>query len=212
MEACPSGSLSIVGREISAEELVREIEKDVLLFDNSGGGVTFSGGEPLFQPAFLKESLVRCKAKRIHTAIETSGYAAPDIFESVVGDVDLFLFDLKLLDDSDHKKYTGVSNRLVKKNLTTLVRMKRGQDVILRFPVIPGINDTERNVDELVRFSRVLDGIGEIDLLPYHDVSEKYRRLGMEYRMNVHVAPSAEKMNSIMERLERTGLRVRMRG
>jgi pyruvate formate lyase activating enzyme len=202
----------MVGREISAEELAREIEKDVLLFDNSGGGVTFSGGEPLFQPAFLRESLVRCKTKGIHTAIETSGYAAPEIFESVVDNVDLFLFDLKLLDDNDHKKYTGVSNRLVKENLTTLVKRGRGQDVILRFPVIPGINDTGRNVGDLVSFIRALGGIEEIDLLPYHDVSEKYRRLGMEYRMDVHVAPSAEKMRSIKERLELAGLKVKMRG
>ena len=212
VEACPSGALSMAGQEIGAEELVGELEKDLLLYDNSGGGVTFSGGEPLFQPAFLRESLVLCKMRRIHTAIETSGHAAPEIFESLVDHVDLFLFDLKLLVDNDHKKYTGVSNRLIKKNLTTLVRRKRGQDVILRFPVIPGINDTERNIDELTSFIRGLDGIEKIDLLPYHDVSEKYRRLGMEYRMNVHVAPSVEKVNSIKERLERAGLRVRMRG
>jgi pyruvate formate lyase activating enzyme len=212
VEACPSGALSIIGREISAEDLVGEIEKDVLLFDNSGGGVTFSGGEPLFQPDFLRESLVRCKERGIHTAVETSGHAVPDVFKSVVDYVDLFLFDLKIIDDEDHRRYTGISNRAIKENLTTLVRRKRGKNVILRFPVIPGVNDTEKNVGELVSFVRGLDGIGEVDLLPYHDVSEKYRRLGVEYKMSTHLAPSGEKLNRIRERLEEAGLRVKMRG
>jgi len=212
VEACPSGALSIIGREIGTDELIREIEKDVLLFDNSGGGVTFSGGEPLFQPTFLRESLVRCKERRIHTAMETSGHAASATFESIIDYVDLFLFDLKLIDDADHRKYTGISNRLVRENLANLVRRKRGQDVILRFPVIPGINDTEKNIEGFLTLVGGLEGIKEVDLLPYHDVSEKYRRLGMEYRMNTHVAPSEEKLASIKERFEQAGLRVKMRG
>jgi len=211
VEACPSGALSIAGREIEAEELVREIEKDVLLFDNSGGGVTFSGGEPLFQPAFLKELLVLCRNRGIHTALETSGQAPARTFESLIDYVDLFLFDLKLLDNEDHKKYTGVSNSIIKKNLRTLAE-SRGKDVILRFPVITGINDTEKNVEELRSFVRNLRGVREIDLLPYHDVSEKYRRLGLSYKMGAHVAPSAEKLNHIKERLEGIGLRVRVGG
>lgn len=212
VEACPSGALSIAGREINVEELVKEIEKDVLLFDNSGGGVTFSGGEPLFQPAFLKESLIQCRSRGIHTALETSGHAAPETFESIIDYVDLFLFDLKLLNEEEHRKYTGVSNNVIKRNLVTLVTRKRGEDVILRFPVIPGINDTEKNVEEFLNFVHGLDGIREVDLLPYHDVSEKYRRLGLKYRMNVRAAPSEEKLNHIRERLRQTGLRVRMRG
>ena len=211
VEACPSGALSVAGREINPEELVREIEKDVLLFDNSGGGVTFSGGEPLFQPAFLKELLVLCRSRGIHTALETSGQAPAGIFESLLDYVDFFLFDLKLLDDKDHKKYTGVSNNLIKKNLRTLAE-RRGRDVILRFPVITGINDTEKNVEEFQSFARSLRGIGEVDLLPYHDVTEKYRRLGLNYKMNTHAAPSAEKLIYIKERLEEIGLKVKVGG
>jgi pyruvate formate lyase activating enzyme len=211
VEACPSGSLSIAGREIDAEQLVREIEKDVLLFDNSGGGVTFSGGEPLFQPAFLKELLVRCRSRGIHTVLETSGLAPVRTFESIINHVDLFFFDLKLLDDEDHKKYTGVSNSVIKKNLRTLAE-RRGKDVILRFPVITGINDTEKNVEEFQSFARSLRGISEVDLLPYHDVSEKYRRLGLSYRMDAHAAPSVEKLNHIKERLEEIGLKVKIGG
>ena len=211
VEACPSGALSIAGREIYAEELVTEIEKDVLLFDNSGGGVTFSGGEPLFQPAFLKELLVLCRDRGIHTALETSGQAPVRIFESIIDYVDLFLFDLKLLDDEDHKKYTGVPNSVIKRNLRTLAE-RRGRDVILRFPVITGISDTEKNVEEFRSFARSLSGISEVDLLPYHDVSEKYRRLGLSYRMNTRAAPSVKKLNHIKERLEEIGLKVKIGG
>ncbi|HXW94588.1 MAG TPA: glycyl-radical enzyme activating protein [Nitrososphaerales archaeon] len=211
VEACPSGALSIAGREIDAEELVREVEKDVLLFDNSGGGVTFSGGEPLFQPAFLKEVLVLCRERGIHTALETSGQASARTFESIIDSVDLFLFDLKIVDERDHEKYTGVSNRVIKKNLRTLTE-RRGRDVILRFPVITGINDTEKHVEEFQSFARGLRGISEVDLLPYHDVSEKYRRLGLTYRMGAHVAPSAEKLDHIREKLEEIGLKVKIGG
>jgi len=211
VEACPSGALSIAGREIEAEKLVREIERDVLLFDNSGGGVTFSGGEPLFQPAFLKELLVLCRSRGIHTALETSGQASAKTFESLIDYVDLFLFDLKLLDDEDHRKYTGVSNSLIKKNLKTLTE-RRGGDIILRFPVITGVNDTEKNVEEFRSFARTLRGIREVDLLPYHDVSEKYRRLGLSYKMDTRAAPSAEKLNHIKKRLEEVGLKVRVGG
>jgi pyruvate formate lyase activating enzyme len=196
---------------MEADELVREIEKDVLLFDNSGGGVTFSGGEPLFQPSFLKELLVLCRSRGIHTALETSGQAPVRTFESLIDYVDLFLFDLKLLDDNDHKKYTGVSNGLIKKNLRTLAE-RRGRDIILRFPVITGINDTEKNVQEFQRFARSLRGIREVDLLPFHDVSEKYRRLGLSYRMDAHAGPSAEKLNHIKEKLEEIGLKVKVGG
>lgn len=212
VEACPSGALSMAGREVDAEGLVREIEKDVVLFDNSGGGVTFSGGEPLFQPAFLRETLIQCRRRGMHTALETSGHAPPETFESIIDHVDLFLFDLKLIDDEEHRKYTGVSNSLIKRNLIALVTRERGQDVILRFPVIAGVNDTEKNIEGLLSFVRGLDGINEVDLLPYHDVSEKYRRLGLVYQMNGHAAPSEEKLGHIRERLEQAGLLVKIRG
>jgi len=182
-----------------------------LLFDNSGGGVTFSGGEPLLQPAFLRASLDLCRLRGIQTALETSGHASPKVFESVIDHVDLFLFDLKLLEDEDHRKYTGVSNRTIKMNLTTLVK-RRAEDVILRFPVISGINDTEKNVEGFVSFVRGLKRIRRVDLLPYHDVSEKYRRLGLTYKMNTHTAPSEERLQQIKEKLEKNGLEVGIRG
>jgi pyruvate formate lyase activating enzyme len=155
---------------------------------------------------------MECKRRGIHTALETSGYTLPEIFESIIDFVDLFLFDVKLLDDKEHRKYTGVSNRVIKTNLKRLIAMKRGKDVVLRFPVITGVSDTEKNIKEFLSFALNLTGINEVDLLPYHDVSEKYRRLGLGYKMRIHVAPSEDKLKYIRERLEKTGLKVRIRG
>ncbi len=211
-EACPTGALRIIGLEINVKELMKEIEKDTILYDSSDGGVTFSGGEPLFQPLFLKETLKECKNRKIHVALDTSGYASPEIFESVAGNVDVFLYDLKLLDDIEHQKYTGVSNRLILGNLKALVEEGRGKDVIIRVPVIPNITDTSKNVRKLVEFVQQLKGVEEVDLLPFHDVSEKYMRIGKKYLMQFHNAPSEEKLKQIKEKLESAGLLVKIGG
>lgn len=207
---CPTEALKLVGREITADELIHEVEKDILLYDNSGGGVTFSGGDPLFQHQFLKEVLKECKRRDLHTVLDTSGYATEEAFNSVVDYVDLFLYDLKLFDDEEHRKYTGVSNRPIKDNLQRLVSIGRGKDVILRFPIIPGITDTQKNIRDLVEFVSSLKGINEIDLLPFHDVSEKFNRLDLEYKMPVQKAPSKEKLNFIKDSFEKIGLYVKI--
>ena len=211
-DSCPTGALKLVGYEITVEELMKEIEKDIILYDHSGGGVTFSGGEPLFQPLFLKEALKECKKRDIHTALDTSGYASPEVFESLMDHVDLFLYDLKLLDDKEHQKYTGVSNKIIKKNLITLVKKGRGKDTIIRFPVIPGITDTKKNINMLLNFVSYLKEINEIDILPFHDVSEKYSRLGKKYKMKIYTAPSEEKLKYIKEKLEENGFYVKIGG
>jgi len=209
---CPTGALEFVGRKITVDELLKEIEKDVTLYDSSGGGVTFSGGEPLMQPVFLLASLKKLKERYIHTALDTSGYATRDVLKSVMDFVDIFLYDLKLYDDNEHKLYTGVSNRIIKDNLRYLVNSGRGKHVILRMAIIPGITDTERNIEGWKSFILQLKDVEEIDLLPYHDVSEKFRRLGKEYKMNVHDSPTSEKMKEIKEKFEEIGLRVKIGG
>ncbi|HHY05272.1 MAG TPA: glycyl-radical enzyme activating protein [Thermoanaerobacterales bacterium] len=209
-KACPTEALKLIGYEMTVDELVKEIEKDVLLYDNSGGGVTFSGGEPLLQHQFLKEALKECQRRDIHTVLDTSGYATKDVFSSVADYVDLFLYDLKLADDEEHLKYTGVSNRSIKDNLQMLLDMGRGNDVILRFPVITGITDTEENVNGLVEFVSSLKGLNEIDLLPFHDVSEKFKRLDAEYKMTVQKAPTKQKLKAIKEKFEAIGLYVKI--
>lgn len=212
VEYCPTGALKSVGYEVTVYELIGEIRKDILLYDRSGGGVTFSGGEPLFQPLFLQEVLKECKKMGIHVALDTTGYASPEIFKSVMESVDLFLYDIKLMDDKEHQKYTGVSNELIKRNLTILVEEGKGSSVILRFPVIPEITDTEKNLNELLVFISKLKGVNEIDILPFHDVSEKYDRLGMEYKMRGHRAPSRDRLSYVKEKLEGAGLYVKIWG
>jgi len=208
--ACPSDALRLVGREYTVGELMKEIERDVLYFDNSGGGVTFSGGEPLYQHEFLLEVLKECKKIDIHRTLDTSGFAPQEVLASVADYVDLFLYDLKLIDEKEHIKYTGVSNAQIKENLRFLVNYGRAKDIILRFPVIPGINDTPDNVDDMVEFISSLKGIREVDLLPYHDVSEKYNRLDKDYKMTVHKSPPRERLMEIKRKFEDIGLYVKL--
>lgn len=208
--ACPSDALKLIGKEYTVGELMKEIERDVLYFDNSGGGVTFSGGEPLYQHEFLLEVLKECKKIDIHRTLDTSGFAPQEVLASVADYVDLFLYDLKLIDEKEHIKYTGVSNAQIKENLRFLVDHGRDKDVIIRFPVIPEITDTADNVEALAEFISSMKGLKEIDLLPFHDVSEKYNRLDKDYKMTVHKSPSRERLLAIKERFEGMGLYVKV--
>ncbi len=205
---CPTTATKIVGRFITVEELVQEVMKDANIYEDSGGGVTFTGGEPLFQPQFLKDSLKNLKEKYIHTAIETSGYASREVVKSVEPFVDLFLHDIKLFDEEEHKKYTGVSNQIIKENLKFLVKIGRAKDIYLRFPIIPGITDTDHNIEGWVKFIEEVGGFQRIHILPFHDVSEKYKRLRMPYLMPSTKAPSEEKLKEIEEKFEEIGLEV----
>lgn len=131
----------LIGEWVTADELLQRIRCDVVFFDQSDGGVTFSGGEPLMQPEFLLASLRLCKLDGIHTAVETCGFGAPEIVARISNYVDLFLFDLKLADGDRHREFTGVDNALILRNLGLLVR--NGKSVVVRIPVITGINDDE---------------------------------------------------------------------
>ncbi len=166
---------------------MREIEKDRLFYDDSGGGVTFSGGEPLMQPQFLKALLDACRAREIHSVVDTSGYATPAVLARI--EPDLFLFDLKMIDDGKHQKTTGVSNRRILANARAL--RARGVNVRLRSPLVPGVNDED---DDLRALGRVVQSLGhpEIDLLPYHRAGlAKYARLNRSYALADTPEPTA---------------------
>lgn len=198
---CYADAREIVGYEMTVEEVMKEIEKDSVFFDESGGGVTFSGGEPLLQHEFLTAALEVCKRNGLHTTVDTTGFTAPAILEKVSKFVDLFLYDLKTLDDSKHKEYTGVSNRLIIENLGRLARWRKS--VIVRVPVIPGVNDQADDIHEIGAFVGSLGNIQEIQLLPYHQTGlEKYHRLGVEYKMSGTVTPTVERMNEIVTELK----------
>ena len=176
MEVCGAGALEIVGREMSVAEVMEIIEKDVIFYDESGGGVTFSGGEPLFQVAFLRELLRACRDHSVHTTVDTSGYCSFASFESIAEWVDLFLFDLKVMDDRIHEAYTGVSNRTILENLKRL--SAEGKSIVIRIPVVGGVNDEERAMENTARFLQSLRNLIRVDLLPYHRFGiSKYNRL-----------------------------------
>jgi pyruvate formate lyase activating enzyme len=195
-----NGKKEIIGKKQSVAEVMREIEKEVVFYDESRGGVTFSGGEPLVQPQFLLALLKECRKRDIHTTLDTTGCASPKTFKSIIDKVDMFLYDLKIMDEQNHIRCTGVSNRRVIENLKTL--SKNEKKVIIRFPVIPGITDTEENIKAVGTFVSSLKNISEIDLLPYHRTAEgKYRRLKKENIMKTMrvMPPSDERMEEIKQ-------------
>jgi pyruvate formate lyase activating enzyme len=208
--ACPSDALVLVGRAVREDEMLKEMEKDVTFYDESGGGVTFSGGEPLMQPGFLEALLESCKERDIRTAVDTCGYASCETVDRIKEKVDLFLYDIKSMDDRTHRKYTGVSNKLIIQNFKRLV--ENGSSISVRFPVIPGVNDNAENVTRTGEFA-LSHGVKRVCLLPYHRAGiEKYRSLDKTYRLKHLQSPSDEKMQMIKEKLITLGLDVRIGG
>ena len=196
VETCTAEARVIVGREMTVAEVMAEIVKDTIFYDESSGGVTFSGGEALMQPNFLLELLRACKEKGIHTTVDTSGFANWAVIDSLRSYVDLFLYDLKVLDDEVHRQFTGVSNQLILANLNLLSWF--GHPVILRMPLIPGINDSDESIQAVGRFAASLPNLVRLDILPYHQaVIEKYRRLDNVYGLAEIAPPSGEKVEII---------------
>ena len=209
-DACPAAARQLAGRWMTVPEVVAEVLKDQVFFEESGGGVTLSGGEPLMQAPFMEALLAACRARGIHTAVETCGFASSTALRRVSGNVDLFLYDMKLMDSEKHKRCTGADNDRILKNLQMLAR--GGRAVIVRVPVIPGVNDDWGNLDAMCAFLSPL-GLRRIDLLPYHRIgSGKYERLGVPSRMEAVEPPAAEQMETIASRLRRNGFSVRIGG
>ena len=182
IEACPSCARQIVGRSMTINEVIEEIQKDTLFYQNSGGGVTVTGGEPLMQADFVRELLKRSQQKGIHTAIETCGHAKWSDFKRVLQYLDLVLYDIKHMDTRRHKELTGVGNRLILQNARRIA--ESGKEMVIRVPIIPECDDSPENVRSIAEFARTLKGVKEIHLLPYHRLGEsKYDRLGKTYQL-----------------------------
>jgi len=207
---CPSGALELVGKETSVDEIMRELNKDSTFYDESKGGITISGGEPLLQIDFTAAILNECKKRSIHTAVDTCGYASLKAIEIIKDKADLFLYDLKIMNDTKHRKYTGKSNKQILRNFKILAN--NGSDLLVRLPIIPGINDDRKNIQETADFV-FLNGAKRVCLLPYHRAGiEKYRSLGKRYDLNSIRPPSEQKLNAIKEQLEASGLIVKIGG
>ena len=200
-----------VGQTIGVDELAREIEKDQLFYDESGGGATFSGGEPLAQPDFLEALLAACREREIHTTLDTSGYAPGAVVERLLPRVDLVLFDIKQVDDDMHRRWTGVSNKIILDNFR---RVAQGNTPLrVRLPLIAGVNDGEDNIDKIVSLSGTVNRLSGIDLLPFHAIgAEKYRRLGLAGQMETLAAPTEERLAEIQTRLKTLGCPVTLGG
>jgi pyruvate formate lyase activating enzyme len=206
-------STEVVGREYTPAEIVSLAARDRVFMEQSGGGVTFSGGEPLLQHAFLRETLSELKTAGYHTTVDTSGYAAPEKLRSVIPFTDLFLYDIKHLNPETHLKYTGVKNDVIISNLDMLLR--EGAEVWLRIPVIPGVTSGTAYMEELRKFieARKPGKITMINLLPYHKTgSSKYRRFGLPDRMTAVTQVSDSRLEEYIEILNKTGIRVKKGG
>jgi pyruvate formate lyase activating enzyme len=208
---CYAEARQIVGRRMSVAQVMTEIARDLPFYEESGGGVTFSGGEPLAQPDFVCALLRACKEKGIHTALDTCGFAAWEVLDSVREHVGLFLYDLKLMDDARHRQFTGVSNAPILSNLQAL--SQRRSAIVIRVPLIPRINDDEENLRQIGAFAAALLHLLWVDLLPYHSMSgDKYERLGVTYPLPEIRPPSAEKVAEAAQMLRDFGLEVRVGG
>ena len=210
VDACTSQALELIGKEMTVSQVVGEIEKDMVFYDESGGGVTLSGGEPLMQPDFSLSILESCKRLRIHTTLDTCGFAQFDIVSQICDQVDLILYDLKVIDGKKHKKFTGASNELIIENLKKL--SQNGQNIIVRFPLVFGLNDNEKDIVELGDFVSSLDNVNEISILPYHNAgAEKMKRLNKpkDSSFMSHLVPS-ETLDKIEKKLKTFGLKVQI--
>ncbi|MCB0589270.1 MAG: glycyl-radical enzyme activating protein [Phaeodactylibacter sp.] len=201
-----------VGRYYSVQEVMAAILRDQVFMEQSGGGATFSGGEPMMQAPFLLALLKACKTEGIHTAVDTSGIAARAAFRRILPFTDLFLFDLKHLDDQKHREYTAASNRLILENLRLIA--ESGVDIWLRVPVIPGYNDDERNLERLRLFIKdnQRSNVRRLSLLPYHPVETKYGRCNQEFKLTELEPPSRERMLALQKAFESTGIKTTIGG
>jgi pyruvate formate lyase activating enzyme len=209
--ACPTGARQLVGKRMTVAAVVTEVLKDRLFYEDSGGGVTFSGGEPLAQPLFLKELLEGCHARGIHTAVDTCGYAAREHLLSVAPLTDLFLYDLKIMDDAKHRHYTSVSNVPILDNLEALGKIHG--NIWIRMPIIPGLNDNDENLEAVARLAAAIPGVRQVNLLPYHKTGiVKFKRLRQTYRLEEVPASSLEDMERARQKFCAFGLIVKMGG
>lgn len=177
---CPTEALCFDGKEVSSEEVIKKLLEDKPFYEHSGGGITISGGDPIFQADFSLEILKACKSHQIHTAIETCMFGKQEIFEELIKVVDLFIVDLKIFDSYVHKKYTGVDNERIKSNFKFIASQQ--VKVMVRIPLIPGITANHENIRQIARFVHQVKDTIPIELMNYNLLTEnKYRLMDKEY-------------------------------
>lgn len=207
-EACPSGARELMGEPRAVAELVAEIERDRPFFEASGGGVTFSGGEPLCHPAFLAECLDACRERGLHTAVDTSGFASSKVVCDIAARTDVLLYDLKHMDFEAHERHTGVGNDRILDNLREL-SAATDTEIWIRLPLIPGFNDDEENLEALADYIDSLPRRHPVFVLPYHAIGvDKWRRLGKEPPGETFRSPDDDEVAAVAQSLRAKGLEV----
>lgn len=211
VNACPSGARQMIGRVMTVPEAMEEILEDRIFYEESGGGATISGGEPLMQPDFLEALLAACRAEGIHTAIDTAGCGSPERLRAAAELADLVLYDLKALDEERHRQLTGASNRSILENLQMLDRVHG--NIWIRVPVVPGFNADLDLWRGLAAFAATLRHVTRVDLLPFHPAgAHKYARLGRANLVGGIEPPTAETMAAAVRIFAERGLPVKTSG
>lgn len=209
VEECPSKALEIVGEWLTVEQIMKVVERDLVYYRNSGGGVTFSGGEPTAQPRFLASCLERCQDRGIHTALDTCGLAKWSVFKKILPYIDLFLYDIKHMNSKKHRQYTGVDNQLVLENLKRI--SQQGKPIWVRIPLIPGYNDSEEDFHQVAEFVKPLKAVEKVSLLPYNKAAGvKYQFIGKKYRLERLVPHTQQGTATFVEIFTRLGLKVEL--
>ncbi|POP46274.1 glycyl-radical enzyme activating protein [Superficieibacter electus] len=209
-KVCPTQALEMKGKRMTVNEVIRELQKEENLFRRSGGGVTLSGGEPLAQPEFARELLKACKAKGWHTAIETTGFTTKEVVEDVFPWIDLALTDIKAINPTVHEQNTGVNNSRILENL---LRISFITKVIVRIPLVPGVNDNEEEIRSIAEFAKLMSGVDTIHLLPYHTFGEnKYTLLGRIYPMGDTPSLAENKIEKLKKIIESMGFHCHIGG
>ena len=201
------------GKYYSVDEIIEILDRERIFIKESDGGVTFSGGEPMLQTEFLVEALKTSRESGYHTAVDTSGYAPEENFKAVIPYTDLFLFDIKHMDESKHIEFTGVSNLLIFSNFRFLLDSRK--DIFVRIPIVPGFNDDDENLSALKQFlvDSKSKNLRKISLLPYHKIGKaKYNKFGIPYRMNDTQQPSRQRMNELKEFFSDIDIKVQIGG
>lgn len=205
VDFCVKNAREIVGKEYTIQEVVKEVDKDYMFYEESFGGVTLSGGEVMVQDMeYIVALLKKLKRKGYHVTIDTCGYAPQENFEKVFPYVDTFLYDIKLVDDEKHKKYMGQSNEMIFTNLKYL--SEQGARIYIRIPVIGGVNDSDKDIEAIIEYLKGNIAVAQVNLLPYHDIAtSKYERLGLEYRGAEFTVPDNERMEELKYKFIQNG-------
>ena len=212
VDVCPEDAFDIFGKHMTVEEVMEIIKRNEAFFHNSGGGVTIGGGEATSQADFTLALIRECKEDYIHTAVDTCGYTTTEKGLAVLDEADLLLFDVKGIDPLQHKKNTGVSNEIILENLRR--RDSLGKPVIIRYPFIPGYNDSPENIEATVALLETLKTVERVDIIGYHEYSKsKYKELGKPYPLeHVKNTITNERLESVKEYFEQHGLRTQLGG